>query len=102
MFEIVGAIRENRGSRSSLGDAASVEEAVRAFQATRALVPIERSCLLDSLALLDWLGDAARHAELVFGVRMDPFGAHCWVQTDRLLLTDANDTIGTFVPVLSV
>jgi hypothetical protein len=36
----------------------------------------------------------------VFGVRLDPFAAHCWLQTDRLLLTDAADALGVFTPVL--
>lgn len=102
LFEIVDAIRESRYAAPPVGDAGRAEYAARVFLAARAMVPIERSCLLDSLALLDWLGDEAGHAALVFGVRMDPFGAHSWVQTERLLLTDACDTIGGFVPVLSV
>ena len=65
-------------------------------------MPVARSCLLDSLALLDWLGDQAGHARLVFGVRLDPFGADCWLQTGRVLLTDAPDTANRFAPVLAV
>lgn len=102
LFEIVDAIRESRFGASSPGDTATAEAAAREFLAARAMVPTERRCLLDCLALLDWLGDEARHATLVFGVRLDPFAAHCWLQTDRLLLTDAADTTGMFVPVLSV
>ena len=102
LFEIVDAIRESRFGASSPGDTATAEAAARVFLAARAMVPTERRCLLDCLALLDWLGDEARHATLVFGVRLDPFAAHCWLQTDRLLLTDATDTAGMFVPVLAV
>src|SRR5690606_29402397 len=102
LFEIVDAIRESRYGAAPSGDPVAVEEEARRFHAARAMVPIERRCLLDSLALLDWLGDAARHAKLVFGVRTDPFGAHCWLQTEHSLLTDAHDTVGSFVPVLSV
>lgn len=28
------------------------------------------------------------HASIVFGVTGDPFGAHCWVQTSDLVLSD--------------
>jgi hypothetical protein len=99
---IVDAIRESRYAAAPSGDPAAAEEPARVFHAARTMVPIERRCLLDSLALLDWLSDEARHAMLVFGVRTDPFGAHCWLQTEHTLLTDAHDTIGSFVPVLSV
>ena len=99
---IVEDIRENRCDTERTGSAAEAEDAARAFLAARALVPVARSCLLDSLALLDWLGDQAGPATLVFGARLDPFGAHCWLQTDRTLLTDAADTVRTFVPVLAV
>lgn len=99
---VVDAIRERRFADPPVGDATFAEEQARLFHAARALVPVERSCLADALALLDWLGDEAGHAVLVFGVRMEPFGAHCWLQTERLLLTDAHDTIGNFVPVMAV
>ena len=102
LFEIVDTIRESRYGASSPGDAAAAEVAAGVFLAARAMVPTERRCLLDCLAMMDWLGDEARHATLVFGVRLDPFAAHCWLQTDRVLLTDAADTVGMFVPVLSV
>lgn len=102
LLEIVHAIRESRFGARPVGNGAAAEDATRLFLAARALVPAERSCLVDSLALLDWLGDEASSATLVFGVRLDPFAAHCWLQIDRLLLTDAADAIGAFGPVLSV
>ena len=102
LFEIVDALRESRYAAAPTGDASAAEAAARGFWAARALVPIERRCLLDCLALLDWLGPEARQATLVFGVRLDPFGAHCWLQSEGMLLTDAHDTVGSFVPVLSV
>jgi hypothetical protein len=100
--EIVDAIRESRYGAPPDDTGAAAEDAARLFLAARALLPVEPRCLLDCLALLDWLGEDAKPAILVFGVRRDPFAAHCWLQTDRLLLTDAADTLGTFTPVLSV
>lgn len=100
--EIVDAIRESRYAArpENTGDAG--EDAARLFLAARALVPIEPRCLLDCLAMLDWLGDDAKPATLVFGVREDPFTAHCWLQTDTLLLTDATDALGAFTPVHAI
>ncbi|OYW46410.1 MAG: hypothetical protein B7Z33_03210 [Sphingomonadales bacterium 12-68-11] len=100
--QIARDIREARYAVPPQGDASVAEDAARSFVGARAIVPVERGCLLDSLALIDWLGEDAGHAQLVFGVSLDPFRAHCWLQTERLLLTDAHDTVGTFVPVLSV
>lgn len=102
LCDIASALREDRYAAPAQGEPCAAEDAARAFLVARARCPIERNCLLDCLALLDWLGDEAGHARLVFGVRLNPFGAHCWLQTERKLLTDAHDTIGEFAPVLSV
>ena len=100
--EIVDAIRENRFAARPDDTSAGIEDAARLFLAARALVPVERCCLLDCLAVLDWLGDEAKPAMLVFGVREDPFTAHCWLQTDSLLLTDTADALGAFTPVHAI
>jgi hypothetical protein len=102
LIELVGRVRQARGSADAAGTLDDAEKEAAAYLAARALVPVDRSCLLDCLGLVDWLGDRARHVRLVFGVRMDPFGAHCWLQTERAILTDAPDTVRNFVPVLVV
>jgi len=70
------------------------------YHAVRHLAPVRRVCLLDSLALVDWLGEDLEAVQLVFGVTAYPFGAHCWVQTRHALLGDPPDTIGRYVPIL--
>jgi hypothetical protein len=100
--EIVDAIRESRYGVRPKDTSAAVEDAARLFLAARALLPVEPRCLLDCLAMLDWLGENAKPATLVFAVRRDPFVAHCWLQTDRLLLSDTADALGAFTPVLCV
>lgn len=45
------------------------------------------------------LGRRRLDAELYFGVRLDPFAAHCWVQSDDLLLTDPAASVAEFSPV---
>jgi hypothetical protein len=69
------------------------------FLAARRLVPIERNCLLDSLSLLLWLGRSRSSLALLFGVKLHPFSAHCWVQSGELLLNDRVETVGAFTPV---
>lgn len=75
-----------------------IERAMR-FGAARSAVPITPNCLLDSLALLHWLGPARAATSLVFAVKLDPFAAHCWVQSGATLLNDRLDDIGRFEPV---
>lgn len=72
---------------------------VRRFNAARRWVPVKGNCLLDSLALITWLGDAGRKMELVFGAKLNPFGAHCWLQLDDLVLNDRLESVAAFTPV---
>lgn len=69
------------------------------FAAARRLAPVAGNCLSNSLALLRWLGDQADGACLIFGAKLDPFAAHCWVQAGDLLLNDHPDRIERFTPV---
>lgn len=74
------------------------------FLRARKLVPLRArdQCLLDSLALLRWLGDLRSGAALVFGVKLNPFAAHCWVQADDLVLNDRLDNVAAFTPLLMI
>lgn len=72
------------------------------FRAARLLAPIAPNCLVDSLALSAFLARRGLHADLVFGVKLDPFAAHCWLQNDEAVLTDGADSVATFTPILVV
>ena len=69
------------------------------YAAKRALVPLRRSCVPDSLALMRMFWRHGLDADLLFGVRLDPFAAHCWVQSDDHLLSDPLSNIADFTPV---
>lgn len=71
----------------------------RRFLSARRLVPVKGNCLVDSLALLRLLGPTGHAAMLVFGVKLHPFAAHCWVQSDDLVLNDRLDNVAAFSPV---
>ncbi|KQQ84666.1 hypothetical protein ASF73_14005 [Xanthomonas sp. Leaf131] len=66
-------------------------EAASVFRHARVWVPVEMRCLLDSVALARFLHRRQLDARIVFGVALDPFSAHCWVQAGDLVL---NDTVG--------
>ena len=71
-----------------------------AFDRGRIQVPIHRVCLHDAILLARMLGRRGIAHQLVFGVRLDPFGAHCWVQTGDLVLTGMLATAREVTPIL--
>ena len=73
-----------------------------AVAGARDLIPQKRHCLTDSLALLRLLAKRELAATLVFGAKLDPFAAHCWVQAKGMLLNDHRDTVERFTPVLTL
>jgi Transglutaminase-like superfamily len=94
--------RRARVPRLSRGDAD--RETVSAFgaiyNAKRAMVPLRRACLPDSLALCALMDRAALDAKLVLGVRLDPFAAHAWVECGDLCVAEARDRIADFTPIM--
>lgn len=93
-----------RNAQRSGPPACSAELAAAAerFRAARRLIPIQTNCLLDSLSLSRFLARRGLGAALVFGVKLDPFAAHCWLQTADVIVNDGADTITPFTPVLAV
>jgi hypothetical protein len=92
--------RNARGRRS--GDPDRARELARTFLANRPVVPLAHNCLIDSLALMRFLARRNAHARLVFAVKLHPFAAHAWVQTDEELLNEHSDAAAEFTPILVV
>ncbi|ALJ14062.1 lasso peptide biosynthesis B2 protein [Sphingopyxis macrogoltabida] len=91
-----------KADRAGAGKQSKAEDLAAGFAASRWLIPVAPRCLVDALAL-DWLllreGVAAT---LVFGVRLNPFNAHCWLQTERAILTGTAAEARNFTPILTV
>lgn len=96
--EIVSRIR-NRAPQHRTG---SAEHFALGYAKARRRLPLARQCLRDSLALIDFLAARGVGASLVFGVMTEPFGAHCWVQSERAILNDQVDNISRFTPILAL
>lgn len=75
-------------------------DAAARFRAARLFVPIEMRCLLDSIAMIRFLHRRGLHAHIVFGVALDPFSAHCWVQAGDLVLNDTVGNVDAHTPIL--
>lgn len=89
------ACLERKPSRN-LGDLIS------AFECAERLIVERDKCLLRSLALQDFLATHGHVSALVFGVRLHPFRAHCWLQHGSTVLNDTIEVIGSFRPLRTV
>jgi hypothetical protein len=89
----------NRGNATGTAALGLVAVAARLVRA-RSLLPLQHSCLLDSLTLRTVLDRQGFRSEIVVGVQGRPFKAHCWVEADGLVLNDDPDALRRFTPIL--
>ena len=62
----------------------------------------EDACRFRSIVLIRFLAGYGVGADWVFGVRLAPFGAHCWVEKDGAVLNDLAGRVREFTPILRV
>ncbi len=106
---VVEAMRERkarhaaRGAQAAEADPVRLRALVTGFARLRPLFyTLRRACLLDSLTLMHFLGAEGIHPDWVFGVKTDPFDAHCWVQQGEVLLNDVPDRVRQYAPIMIV
>jgi hypothetical protein len=75
---------------------------LRAFEYAKILRSGADRCLPRSIALSLCLSKAGIAADLIFGVRLGPFIAHCWVQRGGAVLNDTVEGVARFTPILVV
>jgi hypothetical protein len=99
-----GPIRraQRRNARLPPPDETKARELVAVFNDLRIFWPRKFLCRFDSLALIHFLACFGVRAQWVFGVRLDPFGAHCWVQDGRRLYNDDLERIAQYQPIMVV
>lgn len=74
---------------------------VRHFHGLGRLIRNRDRCLANSIALRRRLEHDGFGAALVFGVRLYPFQAHCWLQRGITVLNDHHEHVAQFTPVLA-
>ena len=93
--------RKSRHPRLIDDEEAAVRVAL-AFAGARLAIPIKRVCLPDALTLFRLLTDSGIESSFVIGVKLDPFAAHSWVQTNATLLTDDLDVVAELTPIFAI
>ena len=89
-----------RASELRLQDKELRDRLVGRFLAVRAFVPQPAKCLHDTLALSRFLGRRHLFPNIVIGVKLHPFAAHCWLQDGTTVLNDALTSARDYQPVL--
>lgn len=89
---------QGRRRRKILG----VESCTNATLMAQAIVPSHERCLRRSLGLALLLAHEQIEAKLVFGVKLNTFAAHAWVQAGDIILNDGVDNVSRYTPILAV
>lgn len=92
----------NRNSPAAAFDIGRARPLLSAFERLRWFYPRPYLCMFDSLALIHFLAHFRLHPDWVFGVKADPFEAHCWVQADGIVLNDTLGRVSGFTPIMYV
>lgn len=101
---IVGrAYRRKQRAVSKPADADREAELLRIFHSLRPLFysPHNR-CMFHCMALAEFLAGYGVYPDWVFGVRVAPFQAHCWLERDGTSLTDAPLNLDRMTPIMIV
>lgn len=75
---------------------------VAIFGRLRALFPRRYLCLYDSLALIEFLARYEIYPSWIFGVRLEPWAAHCWVQEAGYIFNEELEEAAGYTPVMAV
>ena len=75
---------------------------IRGFEHARLLRTAAERCLARSIALSLCLASQGVHAHVVLGVRLAPFGAHCWAQAGDEILNDSVEEVLRYKPILFI
>lgn len=95
---LAGLLDPPRGRRVTR-EQPSAAELARAYRRYRGWLPAKPVCLPDSLALRRILARRGHRPDLIFGVSAYPFAAHCWLQSDDLVLDDVLDHVHLFTAI---
>lgn len=75
---------------------------VSAFDRAGIILGVTDQCLVRSMSMLAMMHNIGAAPYLVFGVRTNPFSAHCWIQEGDIVLNDSPEHARLFEPILAI
>lgn len=103
--EVVRSVKKARNGqqKSSPSDLDKIRDLVEIYNILKPLFfTTKNHCLFDSLTLIKFMALYDIYPTWVFGVKMGPFIAHCWVQDDNFIYNEALDNAHNFTPIMAV
>lgn len=100
----VGAVAKRKVRRIDRRspDVERTRQLTAVFHQLRRLFPANRLCLFDSLALLEFLARYDIYPTWVFGVRLEPWSAHCWIQQGPFAFNEDVEQTSSYTPIMTV
>ena len=98
----ISAHAQSTGMDSKADLVSTAGRLTRSFREVRPWYPRDYLCLFDSLALTLYLRRHNIGTRWIFGVREDPFAAHCWVQCGGVVLNEHIDRAHLYTPIMAV
>ena len=83
-------------------DVASARELTAVFLKLRSFFPRDYLCLYDSLALIEFLAAYRIFPDWIFGIKLEPWAAHCWVQDRTLVFNEDVEQAASYTPIMAV
>jgi hypothetical protein len=103
LYSIASEVRERKAAARGAFDQQLALELVAIFRRLRPYTFAARDrCLFHSLALVRFMSRHAVFPTWVIGVRAKPWGAHAWVQQDKLLLDANPEHVCEYTPILTI
>jgi hypothetical protein len=105
LLQLVGRIadmKRHNGPASPNDVSGRLGSLTAAFARSALLLGMSDRCLPRSLAYADLCLRSATEVDLIFGVKLFPFQAHCWVQREDTVLNDSLESVRPYTPILRV
>lgn len=99
LARIVAGFERTGTSEPPGGADDALRRLVSDFSAASLWIPAEDHCLIRALAFRSMCARRGIHPKLVFGVRLNPFRAHCWLQLGRQILIGEFEQARLFTPI---
>jgi hypothetical protein len=103
LHNVLASVARDKGGRSNpKRRRADPAELAAAFAGADRMMTALGRCLPRSIALARAMNAGGIAPDLILGVKLRPFEAHCWVQHGECLVSDDRGAIGPFTPILII
>lgn len=93
-------IKLHASALAPVTDQAPALQIVAAFDQARLVRSAVDRCLPRSIALAQMLAKAGYRSQVILGVKLQPFAAHCWVQSGGMMLNESPEEAARYTPIL--